>query len=73
MDKSTHRRRLPRQIAHAIAAILDYHWQDEARDYLSRTREEQATHIFNDMLAVRHWLERGIGQAAGPQSRRKRT
>ncbi len=54
--KGSSRRRLPEEIADSMAAVLDFFWQDEAKDYLSRSREEQHQHIFNDMLAVRQWL-----------------
>jgi hypothetical protein len=50
------RRRLPAHVAEAMAAILEYLWQAEAKDYLSRNREEQEGHIFVEMLNVRNWL-----------------
>lgn len=56
MKGRTQRRRLPEHIAQAMTAILDYLWQAEARDYLSRSREDQEGHIFNAMLTVRQWL-----------------
>jgi hypothetical protein len=57
MTANSHRRRrLPEQVAQAMTEILDYLWQEEAQDYLSRSREDQKGHIFNEMLTVRNWL-----------------
>lgn len=56
MTSSRYRRRLPEHVADAMTAILDYLWLDEARDYLAMSREEQQTHIFNEMLIVQNWL-----------------
>jgi hypothetical protein len=50
------RRRLPHHVAEAIAAILDYLWEDEMRDYLTQPRTKQDTHIFNELLSLRKWL-----------------
>jgi hypothetical protein len=52
----TQRRRLPDHIAASMTAILDFLWQQEAQDYLSRSSEDQEGHIFNDMLTIRNWL-----------------
>ncbi len=56
MKSRTQRRRMPNHIAEAMTAVLDYLWQDEAKDYVSRSREDQEGHIFNEMLTVRNWL-----------------
>ncbi|HEY4307986.1 MAG TPA: hypothetical protein VGN12_00915 [Pirellulales bacterium] len=56
MTRAMPRRRLPDHIAEAMAVILDYVWQKEAQDYLSKSREEQEGHIFTDVLTVRQWL-----------------
>lgn len=58
MNATKPRRRMPEHIAEAMHTILDYLWQDEAKDYLARTREDQATHIFTELLTVRQWLDR---------------
>lgn len=54
----TQRRRMPSHVANGMTLILDYLWQDEARDYLGRSPDEQADHVFQHMLAVRQWLDR---------------
>ena len=51
-----HRPRLPEHVAEAIEAILDHFWQDEARDYLARSRSEQEDHVFTKMLMARQWF-----------------
>ena len=51
------RRRLPDRVADAMEAILDYLWEDEAMDWLTRSREEQSHHVFGHMLTVRKWLD----------------
>lgn len=56
MTKPNPRRRMPEHVAQAVEAILDYLWQDEAKDYLNQSGEEQREHIFNEMLFVRNWL-----------------
>jgi len=56
MTAAKGRRRLPDHIAAAMTAILDYLWQGEAQDYVSRGSEDQEGHIFNEMLTVRQWL-----------------
>jgi hypothetical protein len=50
------RRRLPEDIAEAMTVVLDFFWQDQAKDYLSRNREDQQHHVFCEMLTVRRWL-----------------
>lgn len=67
------RRRMPEHVADAMAAILDYLWQDEVKDYLARTREEQANHIFTELLTVRQWLDRrdGPGEPKATQGNKK--
>lgn len=60
------RRRLPEHVAEAIATILEYLWDQEMRDYLARTPEEQETHIFNELLLVRQFLQ---GRRPGKQRR----
>jgi hypothetical protein len=63
------RRRLPEHITEAIEIVLDHFWQDEARDYLARSRDEQEGHVFTAMLAIRQWLAgRGAGPRGGQQA-----
>lgn len=57
-NKST-RRRLPDHVVTAIETVLEHFWQEQAQDYLSGTREHQATHVFTEMLTVRQWLSTG--------------
>lgn len=52
------RRRLPDHVAEAIAAVIEFFWMEQTKDYLARNREEQQKHIFNEMLTVRQWLSR---------------
>jgi Trm5-related predicted tRNA methylase len=60
------RRRLPEQVAEAVATILEYLWDHELRDYLGRAPEEQETHILNELLLVRQFLQ---GRRPGKQRR----
>jgi hypothetical protein len=41
----------------ALYRVLNYHWADEYRDYLSRKPAERAGHIFKAMRTVKWWLE----------------
>jgi hypothetical protein len=43
------------QIAEAVQRIVDYNWDDEARDY-EEHREDGEAHIFSDLSLVRNWL-----------------
>lgn len=58
VDKST-RRRLPEHVVTAIETVLDHFWHGQAQDYLARSRDEQETHVFTEMLTVRQWLSMG--------------
>jgi hypothetical protein len=62
---TSQRKRLPDNVADAMAAVIEFFWMDEAKDYLARDREGQKEHIFNEMLTVRQWL-------AGRQPKRGR-
>ena len=61
------RRRMPDHVADAITAIIEFFWMDESRDYLSRPRDEQKGHIFNEMLTVQQWLQNGKVKSRGGQ------
>lgn len=58
MTAQSPRRRLPDQIAEAIAVIIERFWEDQIKDFLAGDRETQRRHIFNEMLTVRQWLNR---------------
>ena len=66
VNKNLQRRRLPDRVADAMAAIVEFFWMDEAKDYLACDEEGQRQHIFNQFLTVRQWLtshEIGRGRA----------
>ncbi len=50
---------IPKEIAMALDAILDYLWQDEQRNVEQAAPTAQDGHIFNAMQLVKAWLEGG--------------
>lgn len=48
--------RLPPLIREALRAVIDYLYNDEAEDYQTLTRMEQAGHIFEHVLTLSRWL-----------------
>ena len=41
---------------HALQAVLDYLWDDEAADYGSRSPQEKRGHIFAQLKTLQAWL-----------------
>ncbi|OWY65371.1 hypothetical protein B7486_42300 [cyanobacterium TDX16] len=48
--------RLPPVIRVALRVVIDYLYDDEAQDYQTLTRMEQAGHIFEYVLTLSRWL-----------------
>lgn len=49
--------RLPPPIREALRAVIDYLYDEEAQDYQTLTRMEQAGHIFESVLTLNRWLQ----------------
>lgn len=51
-------RYIPEQTVRAIAALVDYLWNDELQDFQGRTPEARNGHVFRDLVIIRRWLKR---------------
>ncbi|MDZ4849684.1 MAG: hypothetical protein SGI77_10345 [Pirellulaceae bacterium] len=60
-DKPEGTARAPLSVMNAIAAIVDFYWNDEFQHYASMSKEERKgkRHIFQEFNVVRRWLSRG--------------
>lgn len=50
---------IPEAVRIALEQVLGYAMPDEAEHYAGLPAEERSGHIYESLLAVRHWLDRG--------------